>query len=279
MAVYCFYADTFHQFCISYSNRNAVYFCNNTVTADLFYIGYTILIDFFAIGCFQAAADRMCGKTFCKCCIFQDLCFFHMVMMNTTYFKYTFCKSSCLVKYNIFYFGKCFQIVGTFYQDTCIAGTTDSCKEAQRNTDDQGTRAADYKESKGSVDPLSPHCRIMKDKQICQWRKDGQCQRSIADCRCIIAGKFGNKVFGSGLAGAGILYQFQDLGYGRFTEFLRCFYFQYTCHVDASTDDLISRTCIPRKALTCKGTGIQSCTSFQYHAINGNLFSRLYNDH
>ena len=56
------------------------------------------------------------------------------------------------------------------------------------------------KESKGSVDPLSPHCRIMKDKQICQWRKNGQCQRSIADCWCIIAGKFGNKVFGSGLA-------------------------------------------------------------------------------
>ena len=107
----CLHSDTFHQFCIADCHRNSVYFCGNTISTDFFYICYTILSNFFAISSFQAAADRMCGKAFCKCGIFKDFCFFHSIMMHTGNFKHTFCQSTCLVKYNIFCLCQCFQIV------------------------------------------------------------------------------------------------------------------------------------------------------------------------
>ena len=59
MALYCFYADALHQLNISDCNRSSVYFCCNTVAADLLYICHAVLIDLFAVGSFEAAADRM----------------------------------------------------------------------------------------------------------------------------------------------------------------------------------------------------------------------------
>ena len=136
MALYCLHADTFHQFCISDCNRDSVHLRRNTISADFLYICDTFLVNFLTVSSFQAAADRMRRKTFCQCCIFQNLFFFHRVMVNTYNFKHTLGQGTGLVKYYIFCMGQSFQIVGSFDQNTGIAGSTDSRKEPQRNTDD-----------------------------------------------------------------------------------------------------------------------------------------------
>ena len=85
--------------------------------------------------------------------------------MHTAYFEHALRHGSCLIKYNIFGFGKCFQIVGAFYQNTCVARTADSGKEAQRNTDDQRARTADYQEGQRPHNPVAPfRCHSKKQQ-------------------------------------------------------------------------------------------------------------------
>ena len=198
--------------------------------------------------------------------------------MDTCYFEYTLGQSTGLVKYDVFCLGQSLQIVGAFDQDTCVAGPADSGKETQRDTDHKCTRAADYKEGQCTVDPLAPHCRIVKDHKVYNRRQDCKCERTVADCRGIIAGKFGDKVFGSGFTGTGFLDQFQDLGNGRFIKFFGCSDLEHACHVDAAADDLITWFCTSRKTFTCQCTGIEGCGSFYDHTVERDFFTWLYDD-
>ena len=50
MTLNCFHTNAFHQFGISNCNRNTVYFCRNTVSADFLYLCHTILVDFLTVG-------------------------------------------------------------------------------------------------------------------------------------------------------------------------------------------------------------------------------------
>ena len=62
-----------------------------------------------------------------------------LVVMDAAHFKYALGHGSGLIKYHIFCLGKCLQIVGTLYQNAFLAGAADSCKKAERDTDDQCT--------------------------------------------------------------------------------------------------------------------------------------------
>ena len=132
----------------------------------------------------------MCGKALGEGCILQDFFLFHRIVMDTCYFKYTLCQGTGLVKYDIFRLCQSLQIVGSFDQNTGIAGSADSGKEAQWNTDHKCARAADYEECQRTVDPLSPLRRSMKNSHAHKRRQDCQGKCSIADCRSIITGKF-----------------------------------------------------------------------------------------
>ena len=69
-------------------------------------------------------------------------------MVDSADLEYALCHSTCFIKNNNLRLGKCLQIVGAFYQNALIAGTTDSSKETEGNTDHQCTWTADYKEGK-----------------------------------------------------------------------------------------------------------------------------------
>ena len=85
--------------------------------------------------------------------------------MHTAYFEHALRHGSCLIKYNIFGLGKCFQIVGAFYQNALIAGTTDSSKETEGNTDHQCTWTADYQEGQRPHNPVAPfRCHSKKQQ-------------------------------------------------------------------------------------------------------------------
>ena len=92
-------------------------------------------------------------------------------MVDSADLEYALCHSTCFIKNNNLRLGKCLQIVGAFYQNTCVARTADSGKEAQRNTDDQRARTADYQEGQRTVDPLSPLRRIVEEKKIYNRRQ------------------------------------------------------------------------------------------------------------
>ena len=220
----------------------------------------------------------MWGWALCQRCIFQELLCIHLIMMYTTDFKHSLRHRTCFIKYYIFCRGECLQIVRTLYQNPLITCSANTGKETKRNTDYQCARTTDYKECKCTVNPVSPFwCKSQSSHSYQRWQ-NCKCQRTVADCRCIIFSKFWNKVLGSWFSGAWIFHQFQDLWYCRFSKFFRCTYFKYTCHVNTSADDLISRLHFARKAFSCQCTCIKSGTSFQDHTIDWYLFSGLYHD-
>lgn len=105
----------------------------------------TRCIQFPAIGFLQADTDRMCAVALCQCRVFQQLFFLFRIYrmsghnrtaagctvcsMNSADFKYPLRNCPCLIKDNRACSRKCFQIVGTFYQNTLCTGTSDSCKK------------------------------------------------------------------------------------------------------------------------------------------------------
>ena len=139
--------------------------------------------------------------------------------IDTRYIEYAFSQGTGLVKYHILSLRHCFQIVGSLHQNTTGTCRTDSSEEAQRNGDDQRAGTADYQESQRTDDPGAPGCRVAHD-QVDHRRQDSQGQSTVTNCRGIISCKLRNKVLGFGLLHAGVLYQIQDLGYRRFSEFL-----------------------------------------------------------
>ena len=159
------HTELFHQLAVACSNPHAVHLRSHTVAADLFDLCYTARIQGFAVCLLKTLADRMGGMAFRQCCVFQQFLRIHGRMMHTAYFEHALRHGSCLIKYNIFGFGKCFQIVGAFYQNTCVARTADSGKEAQRNTDDQRARTADYQEGQRPHNPVAPfRCHSKKQQ-------------------------------------------------------------------------------------------------------------------
>ena len=149
-------AKALHQFCISGSDIFTVYLCCYTVSADLFDVRDTASVDQFSICSLQTLADRMARSTLSKCCVFQNIFLTDRIVVNTGYFKDTLCHGTGFIEYNVFGLGKCFQIVGTFHQDTFMACAADTGEEAERNTDDQCTRAADNQEGQRTVNPYAP---------------------------------------------------------------------------------------------------------------------------
>ena len=203
----------FHEFVISCRNPVSVYRCDHTMSTDFLYICYPVNIQFLAIGFLQTDTDRMCAVTLCQCRILQQLFFLFRIYrmsglnrtaagcticsMNSADFKYPLRNCSCLVEDNRARFRKCFQIVGTFYQNTLCTGTSDSCKKAERNTDNQRTRAADNQKCQCTVNPDAPVCQKSHKQHADKRWQYCQCQRAVADCRCIVMRKSGNKILGT----------------------------------------------------------------------------------
>ena len=256
MAVFVFDAKTLHQLGISGCDLHAVNLRDYTVSADFLNVGYTVSVNGLAVCFLKAFADWMGGRTLCISCIFQKLGIFHLAVMDSAYLEDTFCHGPGFIKYYDLCLGKCFQIVGTFYQDTLIAGAADSCEKAKRNTDDQCTWAADYQEGKGTVDPVAPLRGKSHEQHSAKRRDDCKGKGTVADCRGVIFCEFGNKVLGSGFLGTGIFHKIQNLGNGGFAEFFGGADFQHACHVDAAADYFFSGFGISWKALSGQGAGV-----------------------
>ena len=176
--------------------------------------------------------------------------------MNGIDFKDTFRQCPGLVKDHGLCPGKCFQIIGTLYENPCITCPSDSCEEAKWNTDHKGTRTADDEEGKRPVDPGSPVRRKPHKKHPDKRRQERKCQCRIADRRRIDPGKSGDKIFRTGFPGTCILHQIQNLRYRRLSKFFCGPDFQNACHVNTSTDNLIPCFRIFWKTFSCQRTGI-----------------------
>ena len=143
-----FHIQIFHKFGITCRYRNTVNLCSHTFTAQFFNLCHTVTVDLFAICFLKALTDRM----------------------NSTHLEYALRHGSCLIEYHIFCLCHRLQIVRSFYQNTFMTCSADSCKEAERDTDHQCTRAADNQECQCSVDPVAPFRRKRKRKHSDQWR-------------------------------------------------------------------------------------------------------------
>lgn len=108
--------------------------------------------------------------------------------------------------------GKCFQIVGTFHQDTFRFAPPIPAKKLSGilMTSAQGqliTRKSAHGKSIRSTQE-----RHLKQHPY-QRRQDCQRQRTVADGRCIVL-QIWNKVLGSWFLGAGVFHKVQNFGYG-----------------------------------------------------------------
>ena len=132
----------FHELGVSGGDGMAVYPCGNSVAADFFNIGNAAAVELFSLSSLEALADGVGGRTFCQGCKLQQLFIFHFIMVNAGHFKHTLGQSAGLVKYDAVCIGEGLQVVGALNEDSLLAGTADSGKEAEGNTDDQCTGAA-----------------------------------------------------------------------------------------------------------------------------------------
>ena len=101
MAIIIIHTYLFHKFAVSSSHLMAVYFGNNSMSADFLYIRNSTTVYLFPIGFLQTLTDWVRRRTFCQSSIFQKFLFFHLIVMNSTYFKYSLCQSSCFIKHYI----------------------------------------------------------------------------------------------------------------------------------------------------------------------------------
>ena len=220
----------------------------------------------------------MAGKTFRVGRIFQNL--LRLITVHGFYFchpEYTLCQSTGLVKYHISGLGQRLQIIGALDQNTVCRCSSDSCKKAQRNGNHQRTRTADNQKGQGSGDPGPPGRRILK-QQVHQRRQHRQRQRTVANHRRIISGKFRDKILTLRFLHAGIFHKLQNFRYCGLTKFFCGTDLQKTAHIDAAAKYSSPRPDFPGYTFAGKGTGIQGRHTFHHLAVNRHLFSRTHQD-
>ena len=268
-----------HQLVIAGCHFRAVHSGNHAASADLLDICHPAAVNLFSIRFLQASADRMRRSAFRQSRVFDQFFIFQFIMMDAVDFKYTLSQRSRLIKYHNLRLGQRLQIIGAFHQNAGIAGPAYSREKAQRNTDHQCARAADYQECQRAVDPGAPVSRKPQREHPHQRRQECQRQSRIAYRRRIDPGKFADKVLGPGFSGTGIFHQIQDPGHRRLSKFLRGPDLQHAGHIDAAADDLISCPCIPRQTLSRQRAGIQAGRAFYDDTVDGHFLAGLYHNH
>ena len=205
-------AELLHQLEVSGCNRHAVNLAHDSVSADFLDIGDLVSVYVTAIGLLKAPADGMCGITLYMCGQLDEPVLVYCGMMNCNHLEYSLREGSGLVEHHGLCLGKHLKVVGAFDKDSLAACTADSCKEAEGNRDDKGTRATDDQERERTVDPCAPHgTAIGSEYQPEYRRKNSKCNGAEHHGRCVVSGKSGDELLGPGLPGTCVLNQLQDL--------------------------------------------------------------------
>ena len=239
----------------------------------------------FLPGLFETAADRVRGVALCKRGIFQKpvgrpvsysiLSIVHR-RADLRDRKIALCEGSGLVKYHSPDIGQGLHEVGSFDQDALAAGAADSAEKCKRDTDNNRAGAADDQECQRSVDPVGPQIPTtghMQENHVDQGTENCQCKGTVADRRCVPAGKFRNKLLGFGLACAGVLDQVQNTGRGGFLELFGRLHAQKAGQVDGSAEDFLSRRDIPGQGFACQSRGVNGRSSLHDHTVDGHPLS------
>ena len=193
-----------HKPLISHRHHDSVNRGRYTFAAYFPDIAYATAVNRLAVCLLQRFGDRMRRRRFHDRGIFEQLRFLSLnininvaVVMKCVYLKHAFSQCSCLVEHNGPNLRQRFEYVGTFHQYSFTAFASDSCEERQRNTDDQSTRATDYEEYEGAVDPCLERRETKRnatEKHKEQGRQEGKGQRSITYDGGIYTGKLGNEI-------------------------------------------------------------------------------------
>ncbi len=268
----------FHQTGIAAGNGIAVYGGSHAVAAQLFHAGHPCRVKGLAVGIFDAQGDGMSGPALCKGGGFHEL-----FRCNTRcgvdahHCKAALRQGAGLIEYD--HPGTCqlFQIGRAFDEDAAGARAADAPKEAQRDRDDQRTRAGDDEEGQCTVDPVAK-AGGLAEHQKHQRRQECQRQSAVAHRRGIDPRKAGDEVLCPRFFHAGVLHQIQNFGNGGFAKFPGGADPEQTGHVDTAADDLIPGGSIAGQALAGEGSGVQRRSTFHDHAVDGHPLTGLYHD-
>ena len=121
--------------------------------------------------------------------------------------KDTLSESSRLVKHHSVGLSKCIKIGCSFHQDTLTRSTTDACKECERHTDNQRTRAGNNQEGQCTQQPKGEVVGIVGSKQR-ENEGDHQCQHHYN--RGIDTGKTMDECLALRLFRTRMFHQFND---------------------------------------------------------------------
>ena len=153
-------------------------------------------------------ADGVGGAAFHRGGHPQQLLLGNLVRVDHCYVKGAARQRARFVKNDGFGVGKRLQIVAAFNQNTGLARSADSAKEAERHGNDQRARAADHQEAKRANAPVRP-AAAKKD-----GRNQEQKQRRKAHGGRIDPGKAGDEAFGARLFIARVLHQVKNFSDG-----------------------------------------------------------------
>ena len=131
-----------------------VYICTDTHTGNFCIVWDFCSVNDVFVSVFNRYCDRVCWVKFSISGIFYKFVFVDN-RIYVFYGKYTFCKSTCFVKYDSIKFSKLFDEVTALNKNTVLWRTTDTGKETKRNWYNQCTRARNHKEHKSAIYPSS----------------------------------------------------------------------------------------------------------------------------
>ena len=279
------HAETVHQLVVAYGDEAAVHPGHDAVAADLLHISDPAAVDMLAVGLLDAFGDGMAGGAFHVGRVFQQLLRRQRALVHRFHGEIALGDGAGLVKGHRPHLRQGLQIVGALDEDALIAGAAQAGEEAQRDADDHRAGAADDQEGAGPEHPVAPqgagsgvtlHAHAGQHAE--QGWQHGQGQGRVADDGGVIAGEFGDEVFGLGLAGGGVLHQIQDLGGGGLVEFRGGADAQVAGHVDAAAEHVAVHPHFPGQALAGEGGGVQSGNALHHHAVQGHLFAGVHHD-
>ena len=123
-------AKVIHQLVVARCHLMAVYSGSHTISADLPNLCNPAAVQFFPVSLLDAFADGMGGSAFRQGRVFQQLFFFHLIVMDPDDLKYPAGQRAGLVKDHDLCLRKGLQIIRTFHQNAGVTGSSDPCKKA-----------------------------------------------------------------------------------------------------------------------------------------------------
>ena len=205
MAVVPLRSNAFHHLRVAYTYHLIPNLSTDTMTCDLLHIAHdTTIRSLIRESIPQCGSYRMSGEMLYMGSKMKKLMLITSIRMYGRHSELSVCQRTSLVKYHHRHLRQHVHIVGSLDEDSLARGSSDTAKERQRHTDDQGTGTTDHEEHQR---PIEPCCEMTTKKR---WDNSQRKSHKYHDW-CIDTGEAGDEGFALRLMLPSMLHKTDDL--------------------------------------------------------------------